>query len=172
MLKNISGDSFKSVIFPELVAQRFHEYGFTHSKIVGCTTRAFYFLIDGSGFAICSTFPCPIVIWSKSTIFFIIFWDFLMFYRHVLPSETMHDCYLKTWYMQIATSFAEQLRHFLRWGGHWAHTGKEMTFKKYQKRILGNIRKISKPNRMIAQCPPIFRQQTPYQNLVKVTLIK
>ena len=44
--------------FPELVTQKSHEFSFTHSKIVGCTTRAFYFVINRSGFVICSSFPC------------------------------------------------------------------------------------------------------------------
>ena len=52
-------------------------------------------------------------------------------------SETMHDYYLQTWYIQVARRVAERL-------------------KTHDLRKLGNIKKMSKPHRMIPQCvvPP------------------
>ena len=47
-------------------------------------------------------------------------------------SETMGDYYLQTWYIRVASRVAERLNDL---------------------RKLGNIRKVSKLHRMIAQCP-------------------
>ena len=49
-------------------------------------------------------------------------------------SEMMGDYYLQTWYIRAASRVAERL-------------------KSYDLRKLGNIRKVSKLHRMIAQCP-------------------
>ena len=49
-------------------------------------------------------------------------------------SETMRDYYLETWYIQVASRVVERLRI-------------------QDPRKLGNIRRVSKPHRMIAQCP-------------------
>ena len=49
-------------------------------------------------------------------------------------SETMCNYYLQAWYIRVASRVAERL-------------------KAYDPRTLGNIRKVSKPYRMVAQCP-------------------
>ena len=46
-----------------------------------------------------------------------------------ITSETIHDCYVQTWYIRVASRVTDRLRK------------------------LWNIRKVSKPHRMIAQCP-------------------
>ena len=50
-------------------------------------------------------------------------------------SETMGDYYLQTWYIRVASRVAKRIKTEIL-------------------RKLGNVRKVSKPHRMIAQCPP------------------
>ena len=86
----------------------------------------------------------------RTTISFIIFWDFSMFYQTFLSPQ------VKRWAINTYKHGINELphelpndwtpRHFRRWGGLCAHTRKKL-------RKLGNIRTMSKPHRMVAHRP-------------------
>ena len=104
---------------------------------------------------------CASLLNLEATISFIIFWDFSMFYQIFLSPQVKrwaiitykHGIYqllheLPNFTARVTSRVTS--RNFHRRGGQGAHTRKK---KRQDLRKLGNIKKVSKPQRMIAQRP-------------------